>query len=224
MREEGAQENSRLDIKNRVRTAFGMTRVPGGQPNRILLTFDDGPNPTVTPRVLALLAKFNASAIFFIVGARAERAPYVLNQVVASGHLLGNHSYSHQGDLGVGPYLQDLLKTQKLIEATTGTRSTLFRPPGGRPTLASIVSPRLLRLTTVLWSLDSNDWRLRTVGEAHGCANRVVDHFRCHGPNHDILLFHDDNELTPAVLEPVLEELTTLGMVFQTPQQLLGSR
>ncbi len=204
-------------LKNRLKSGFGITRLPCGQPNRIVLTFDDGPHPTVTPRILNLLAKFNAHAIFFIVGARAQRARHLLNEIVASGHTLGNHSYSHRANLGVRPYIRDLLKNQTLIEGTVGILPTMFRPPEGQLTLASILAPRLLGLSTVLWSLDSNDWRLSTSEEVRGCATRVIHHFRCHGPNRDIILFHDDNEFTPIVLEEVLEEITAMGTDFGKP-------
>jgi peptidoglycan-N-acetylglucosamine deacetylase len=214
--EKGVVWENMLALKTHLKSALGTTRVHGVRSNRILLTFDDGPHPTVTPRVLNLLAKFNASAIFFIVGACVERAPQLLKEVLASGHLLGNHSYSHQPDLGIRAYVRDLKKAQALIEETAGTLPTFFRPPEGRLTLASIFSPRLLGLSTMLWSLDSNDWRLRSIEEVHHCANRVLDHFRCNGLNRDIILFHDDNEFTPSVLEPVLVELTATGADLRT--------
>lgn len=211
-------------LKSRLKSGFGITRLPCGESNRILLTFDDGPHPTVTPRILNLLAKFNARAIFFIVGARVQRSRHLLKEIIALGHALGNHSYSHQASLGVGQYIRDLLNNQILIEETVGILPTLFRPPEGQLTLASILAPRLLGLSTVLWSLDSNDWRLSTSEEVRGCATRVIHHFRYRGPNRDIILFHDDNEFTPIVLEEVLEEITAMGTNFGTPHFACASK
>src|SRR6478672_6016647 len=105
----------------------------------ILLTFDDGPHPEVTPGVLDRLKEYDALAVFFVVGNRIPRAPAMLVRAAAEGHHIGNHSYEHW--LGRPPwpraYVRDVRKCQDVIASLTAQRPTLFRPPLGRVTPAS---------------------------------------------------------------------------------------
>lgn len=103
-------------------------------PPRIAFTFDDGPDPAATPRVLDVLARFKVPGAFFVIGRWAEQHPEVLRRIHAEGHLLGNHSFHHHY-LGTmrraGYWRAELTRTEDAIEAATGVRPRLFRPPMG---------------------------------------------------------------------------------------------
>lgn len=198
-------------MKDRLKDSLAFRRLPGTNAQRLLLTFDDGPHPSVTPAVLDLLDQYQARAIFFIVGHRIPRAPEMLSEILRRGHLLGNHTFAHNPQLALSPYLRDLRQTQAAIAAIAGAPARFFRPPEGRLTLPAILAPRFLLLPTLLWSVDSHDYRLRSPDQARLCYQDLVNHFRLHGLNRDILLFHDDNLHTPLVLESLLPQLAELG-------------
>lgn len=108
-------------------------RLPVGTPH-LALTFDDGPDPEITPRVLDLLAEFGAQATFFVVGSRVAAYPGVLRQVHAAGHQLGSHSYTHAFGfhfLGVGGMAQEIERGRAAIADVTGELPLAFRPPVG---------------------------------------------------------------------------------------------
>jgi peptidoglycan/xylan/chitin deacetylase (PgdA/CDA1 family) len=164
--------------------------------NSVLFTFDDGPDAKVTPAVLERLRRRHAKAVFFVVGRRIGDAPELLGRIHEEGHLIGNHSFVHSN--GLQPwfvaYLQDILRCQRLVAKTAGVRPRLFRPPLGRLSPTTLIAPRLAGLRTMNWSLDSHDWRCRTVEQAQRAAQDVCAKIR----GGDILLMHDDH---PFVLE-----------------------
>ena len=111
-----------------------------GTPGRCALTFDDGPDPEFTPRVLEILARTGQRATFFVIGERAARHPELMQRLVAEGHEVGNHSATHPWHLSLWPgrrVAAELNQASDLIERACGVRPRLFRPPAG------ILSPRI---------------------------------------------------------------------------------
>jgi peptidoglycan/xylan/chitin deacetylase (PgdA/CDA1 family) len=170
--------------------------------NNVLLTFDDGPHPEITPRVLNLLEKYGARAIFFIVGQRILKAPYLLKRIQEQGHLIGNHTYIHSKDRQPWflAYLLDLLHCQATIVKYTEYRPKLFRPASGRISPTSLLIPRILGMKMINWSLEANDWRCRTSHQAQQVAVRLI-HRLTYG---DIVLLHDDNPHVLEILDIIL--------------------
>lgn len=171
----------------------------------VLLTFDDGPDPTVTPQILDLLDQYCTRAVFFIAASRIHKAPELLPEVLRRGHLLGNHTYTHW--LGKPPgfreYKADLQRAQDEIAHHSGVVPALFRPALGQLTIASLMAARSLNLTYTRWSLDSGDWQMRDDQKAreqgHNLSRVVIAN--------DIILMHDDNPHTPTLLKRFLESL-----------------
>lgn len=187
----------------------------------VLLTFDDGPHPDVTPGVLDRLRSHDALAVFFVVGNRIPLAPDMLARITAEGHLIGNHSYAHW--LGRPPwppgYVRDIQKCQEVIWALTGQRPRLFRPPLGGISPASWLAARASGLSLVHWSLDSGDWRLRRQEDAAARGeelSRLVSH-------KDIILLHDDNPCVLTVLDVLLPRLQAQGFDMHSPVRRLIS-
>jgi peptidoglycan/xylan/chitin deacetylase (PgdA/CDA1 family) len=179
-------------------------------PGAVLLTFDDGPHPEVTPGVLERLAAHGARAAFFVVGRVFADAPGVLEQIAAAGHVLGNHSWQH--DLNRNgrllPYHRDLKRCQREIQRVTGQRPRLFRPPLGRISLASLIAPRLAGLKPIYWSTELQDWQLTTDDEARRQAILWAESI---SPG-DIVLLHDDNPCVLTILDVLLPRLVERGL------------
>lgn len=198
--------HGRNQIKRLLLRALAVKQTLGRRAgDAVLLTFDDGPHADVTPGVLERLEQHCVRAAFFVVGKRIRRAPALLSRIVAAGHTLGNHTYSHELDRppGIHAYFQDIAKCQALVEALTGIAPRLFRPPQGRTTLASLAAPKLLGLKTVCWSVDPQDWRLRRAEDAQALGARLAAEV---GPG-DIVLLHDDNPCVLTVLDVLLPAL-----------------
>ena len=195
--------------KQAIKQSLTWAHLNGALDDAVLLTFDDGPHPESTPMVLELLKEYNARAIFFVVGARIQRAPHLLNKILDEGHAIGNHSYSHpiEKQFWLAPYLRDLKQCQSAIGELTHRRSRFFRPPLGTFSFASLVAPRLLGLTTVLWSVNANDWGLRNAGEACMAAERLAEELIAKPSRNDIVLMHDDHPYVGQILETVLPQL-----------------
>lgn len=186
---------------------------------RIALTFDDGPDPVHTPRVLDRLAALDVRATFFVVGSKVAAYPDLVRRIVAEGHELGNHTYNHRYlPLQRSQTVRDeLARTDDAIARVTGSVPRLARPPyGGR-------SPRNVRAFAragkqlVLWDVNSWDWKGAPPADT---AARVLARVR---PG-SIVLMHDICASTPDALRLIVEalrgqdyELATVSAVASLP-------
>lgn len=130
--------------------------------NKIALTFDDGPNPVYTEKILSILKEAGATATFFLIGHNAELYPDIVRKIQADGHDIGNHSYTHTK---MDSVTEDVIKNEitrasAVIADITGNHPIYFRPPGGKLGKDHIVANVAgnLRLRTVMWSLECGDW------------------------------------------------------------------
>lgn len=133
---------------------------------RVALTFDDGPEPRWTPRVLDLLAARRVRATFFVVGARAARTPGLLREMAAAGHELANHSWSHPSLWFCPPKrtLIEVVRTHELLADLTGRPPRHFRPPWGMVNLALPSALARVGERCVFWSLQPEGLRVRPAG------------------------------------------------------------
>jgi peptidoglycan/xylan/chitin deacetylase (PgdA/CDA1 family) len=211
-------------IKRLVMRLTGVVNsVEAGSPNSILFTFDDGPHPEVTPRILSLLDRHRVRGVFFVVGARIPRAPKLLRTILDAGHALGNHSFSHPNERPLPPlaFISDLRQCQSAIADQTGTEPRLFRPPLGRLSLGSVVASRFLGLKTLLWSVDTGDWQIRNPQVARARGIEVAADLSSRTTRQEILLMHDDNPCSIEVLEGILPVITSLGCDVSSPLDTL---
>jgi len=201
--------STKLAIKN----ALTWRRLNGGLKDAVLLTFDDGPHPQWTPVVLDLLKEYKARAIFFIVGARIQRAPHLLKRILDEGHALGNHSYTHplEKQHRFGACVRDLLRCQQAIECLTNYRPRFFRPPLGTFSLTTLAAPRLLGLRTVLWSASAYDWGMKSSTDARVRAEALNENLLLKPTRNDIVLMHDDHPYIGEILGSVLPKLAGQG-------------
>ena len=174
----------------------------GGNKERVIaLTFDDGPDETMTPKVLDVLKRHGIKATFFLVGAKVDENPDIVRRIVAEGHIVANHTYSHSGlfPLSSGQQVKhELQKCNESIERAVGVLPKLFRPPFGvtNPIIGRVVKG--LGLQTVGWSIRSLD----TVGgESRENVCRRVER-RLHPGA--ILLLHDSCAGADELLEKII--------------------
>jgi chitin deacetylase len=174
-------------------------------PEKLLaLTFDDGPDPQVTPVVLATLKRHEARATFFVLGRNVRRWPELVRQAAAEGHAIGSHAYSHPERCSPAEARRQLAETANLIEQANGQRPTLFRPPYGITTGNLCEAALGEDYTAVLWTISSADSRPIS---AVTIAQNVI-----HTPNPgDIVLMHDGagHAATAKALEQILTEGVT---------------
>lgn len=174
--------------------------------NGVMLTFDDGPDPELTPRVLDLLDEHDAHGTFFIIGERAEQAPELVGEIHRRGHLLANHSWTHLnefrgGGYSFGQYLEEIQRCQALVKSLTGGFETyLFRPPRGELNHTTIAATLWSGHDIVHWSLEGGEWADREAASASEIADFLVSTLQ----PRDIVLLHDDNEKTLGALESML--------------------
>ena len=201
-----------------------------GEGKQLVLTFDDGPDPEWTPKILDVLKTEHVPAAFFVIGLNAESFPGLIKRVYNEGHLLGNHTYSHPNIATVSPERLriELNFTQRLIEHDTGHATTLFRPPynaDSEPTTAEEVAPiwhaeNEYHYTMVGERIDPQDWRPGVT------TTQIVDEVMSEKSNGHIILLHDgggDRSATLKALPLLISRLRTQGYQFVGLDQLLGN-
>ncbi len=178
--------------------------------NRVALTFDDGPSPGVTDRVLTELSKRGLHATFFLIGAKVDASPQLARRIVEEGHDVANHTYTHPRLAGLSDSSveQQLIRTQEAIARATGITPVWFRPPYGafRREQGSIASK--LGLGVAYWSVDPKDW---SQPGSSAIAQRVLSASQ---PG-SIILLHDLHSQTadavPAIFDGLIERTFTVA-------------
>ena len=222
-----------------VRRYGGKTGNPAKQ---IVLTFDDGPDPTYTPQILDILKRYHVPAAFFVVGKMAEANPNIVRRMWDEGHEIGNHTWDHRDLAELTPAHQsyELTATERVIQALTGHSTTLFRPPYGNdvePTTGAEVRPldlaAQLNYLTVGQKIDPLDWALykfKPGTEAFDytqpkTAQDIVNGVWAEKDQGSIVLLHDaggDRTHTVAALPQIIEKLRAGGYTFISVSQLSG--
>ncbi len=174
---------------------YGRTVTHGNDPRQMALTFDDGPNDPHTMHLLDVLARHNAKATFFLIGKYVRQRPEIARAVLAAGHEIGNHTYSHPNLVLVSArrLRQELDDCRKALEDALGTKTTLFRPPfgGRRPNV--LRTARGLGLSPIMWSVTGYDWNAKTPDAIVEKVARQVESRR--KPQAEVILLHDGGHL-----------------------------
>lgn len=188
---------------------------------KILLTFDDGPDAYMTPRVLDVLKKNNIQAVFFLVGSKVEKYPDIVKRIVDEKHIVGNHTYSHSFFFPFGnanTVMKELQRCNEAIAAVTDKSPVLFRPPFGvtNPIIGKVV--RSMGFLTMGWSIRSLDtisrrkrWKVceQTVNKLHSGA---------------IILLHDRCAGADVLLQDLISAIVNQGYGFVSINELLKGK
>ncbi|HME12364.1 MAG TPA: polysaccharide deacetylase family protein, partial [Candidatus Acidoferrum sp.] len=204
----------------------------GAANKKIALTFDDGPDPRWTPKILDILKREQVPATFFVIGLDGNQYPELLRREYAEGHEIGNHTYTHPAwdEISKTQARWELNLTQRLIESTLGVKTILFRPPYGidhQPEYAEEVSQlpfaQDMGYLIIGQKIDPHDWQL--VNGKPNPAQEIVDQVLQQANDGNIILFHDgggDRTQTIAALPQVIDTLRARGYSFVSVPDLLG--
>jgi len=185
---------------------------------RVALTFDDGPDNNVTPRIIEILDEYNVKGNFFFTGSNVKAFPKVVQSADQSGHMVLSHSYYHENynNISYDEIKKDFEKTNEAIENLTGSHPSFMRPPYG------IVNDNVLRVAEnkqqniIIWSTDSMDWSQK---DPQSITDNVLDHVR---PG-EIILMHSfgGNKATAKALPDIIEGLVEKGYEIVTLDEML---
>ena len=186
----------------------------------IALTFDDGPHPRLTPKILDVLDKYGIKATFFVIGVNAEYYPSALSEIVNQGHEIGNHTYSHPhiNDINKTDLKSEIEKCENTLLSATNCRTRLFRPPEGMIDGGVKSVLKNLDYKVILWDIDTRDWAQTPPQEI---ASHVIKNIK----SGDIILMHDYisyNSPTVEALEIFVPILIEKGYNFVVISELIG--
>ncbi|MBB3228577.1 peptidoglycan/xylan/chitin deacetylase (PgdA/CDA1 family) [Luteibacter sp. Sphag1AF] len=176
------------------------------------LSFDDGPDPVHTEPLLDLLARHDAKASFFLVGKKIEKHPDIVRRIVADGHMIGNHSYSHWSftHMNLQKQLDEVHRTDALLSKFDRRDHHAMRPPHGYVGAGLMLHFAIKRRSFIYWSYDSLDYQVDMARE------HFIRRLREQPPGPgDIVLMHDDNARALDALEILLPEWRRSGFHFR---------
>nr|BFE68144.1 chitooligosaccharide deacetylase NodB [Actinoplanes digitatis] len=164
----------------------------------VALTFDDGPDPVQTPKILELLAKYQVKATFCLVGEQARKYPDLVRQIAAAGHTLCNHTWNHSLKIGKdkrGKIRADLRRTNDAIRAAVPSAAIpFFRAPGGNFTDALVETAYEDGMTSLYWEVDPRDWEHLEKDDDAAHIDKIVKSVQNEVRPGSIVLSHDFNQ------------------------------
>lgn len=180
---------------------------------KIAITFDDGPHPVYTPKLLDGLKKRGIVATFFVTGENAEQYPDIIRKMSEDGHLIGNHTYSHiqLTDSNRDKFRSELVKTNEVLKEITGKDVSFVRPPYGCWDKSLETE---LNMFPVLWNIDPLDW----------CCNNadcIVQKVEKNANENAVILMHDYYETSVTAALQIVDDLTKQGYKFVTVEEIL---
>lgn len=166
----------------------------------VAITFDDGPDPEYTPKVLDLLKKHNAKATFFLIGKNAEKHPQLVQRIIQEGHTIGNHSYSHSNGFGffsTAKIAAEIRRTDEIFQSIIQKKINIFRPPFG------VTNPNIKRALGRTGH-QSVGWSKRSLDTINIPEKRIVERITAKLRKGDVILLHDTGPKSIVVLERLL--------------------
>lgn len=186
--------------------------------NTVAMTFDDGPHPKLTPRLLDLLKERGIKATFFVIGKCVAEYPDIAKRIVDEGHEIANHTWNHPQLPKLSPtaFAAEITQTNEAIKQATGILPVTMRPPYGA--INAGITKRLNEeygLSVILWSVDPQDWKIRK-------ADHVSSHIIKNAAPGAIILAHDIHASTIDAMPAALDALQAKGYKFVTVSELIA--
>ena len=188
---------------------------------KIALTFDDGPHPYLTPKILDVLKKYKVHATFFLVGENVKNYPDLAERILKEGHEIGNHTYTH-GRVSERSFFEmrkEIELCESAIYEQTDYKTKIFRPPEGFLDDKIRAISKEMDYSVILWNIDTKDW-------AHATPQAICQNITEHISPGSIILMHDYisfDSPTPEALELFLPILLERGYQFSVVSDLIGS-
>jgi len=216
---------------------FGPTVCRTNSPRKLAITFDDGPNPALTPQLLDLLERYGALATFFVIGRYTRECPELVKETAQRGHLVANHTLTHPNLFWLTPSIirDELRQTQDAIVAATGFAPKWFRPPYGYRNPWVVKTAAQLGMRTAMWSVIPGDWKPRAVEKLIAKIQPIAAHARKNtgslDATGDVLCLHDgghralnaDRTRTLQALEYWLPRWRDAGLEFVTIEEAVST-
>lgn len=221
---------------------FGKTICRTNSPRKLAITFDDGPNPAITPKLLDLLDRYHARATFFVIGRFVRECPELVKETIARGHAVGNHTELHPNLFRLGPMKirVELRLCHAAICHAIGAPPKWFRPPYGFRNPWVIPAARELGCQTVMWTVIPGDWKEKPLDWLISRMQPIAQHAQqslakssnpAASTTGDVLCLHDgsrqqlngDRTRTLAALEHWLPRWRDLGLEFVTIDQAVST-
>lgn len=178
------------------------------QQQKIILTFDDGPHPRTTPKILKILKNRNLKAVFFVLGLQVEKYPHLVKKIAEEGHIIGNHSYDHKNFTRINEeqVIEQIQKTNRLIENITGKKPRFLRPPYGALNKNVLRLVQRENMDILQWSIDPRDWKYQN---KHVILRNLANQLGLNGNRlkGGAILLHDIYPSTVKALGPLLDLL-----------------
>lgn len=204
--------------------SYSHVNVPGPY---LAVTFDDGPVPANTPRLLDMLQERGIKATFFVVGNFAVNRPQIIRRIIADGHEIANHTWTHRAltSLSDSGVRSELRRSHDLVVKVTGPASAprMFRPPGGAITARQktwIMGE--FGYPCILWSIDPRDWEAPSRGGCKGQPWELTRRIVSQAKSGDIVLVHDLHGSSVDAMPATLDGLLAKGFRFVTMSQLIA--
>lgn len=203
-----------------IQSNYFLTSINKCKKKSISLTFDDGPDPDTTPKILDILAEKGVKATFFVIGKKAAARPDLVRRIISEGHIVGNHSYSHSYFLGFfskSRLQADIEKANQILVDIIGKKTLYFRPPFGvtNPRYARVL--KALGMTSIGWSLRSLDTKAKT-------KYQLIDRVLTNITRKDIVLLHDNQRVTLDALEDIIEHFKQKGLKMESLPEVIDIR
>jgi peptidoglycan-N-acetylglucosamine deacetylase len=183
----------------------------------VAITFDDGPHPDNTVKLLRIFKEFGVKATFFVCGSEVEKYPELISAIQKEGHEIGNHAFSHKRirQIGWNDYSSEIKDTARIIEQKTGKSITLFRPPYGELNLSLVKFVLQNKWLYIGWTVDSDDSFVKD-------KDKLVEQFakKTIKPG-DIILFHEDYGTTIEAMPDIIKDIKKRGYSLLTISELL---
>ncbi|MGM0336895.1 polysaccharide deacetylase family protein [Enterococcus sp. AZ008] len=181
----------------------------------VALTFDDGPDPNNTPKLLDILKQEKVNATFFVLGQNAQQYPEIVKVIANQGHEVGNHTYSHRNlsSLNIDELSTEITATDEVIKNITGEYPKYVRPPYGSLNRNAV---QVINRPIIEWSVDSEDWRSRNVEE-------IIKKVQSTVYDGSIILLHDIHSETIQAIPTIIRILKEQGYAFKNISNLLGN-
>jgi len=153
------------------------------------LTFDDGPHPDHTPRLLDTLKQWSLKGTFFIIGKNAQQYPQIVRRIAEEGHEVGNHTWSHSEPrtTSAAKFLDEIQQTDHLIEDLVGKPTSIVRPPKGELSFRKLTGLWSQRKSVILWNVDPRDYQMTSESDVQSWCSQQK------GSDGDIVLMHDNH-------------------------------
>ena len=186
----------------------------------VALSFDDGPHPVFTPQILETLQRNSIAATFFCIGKKIRNNELILRRIKDEGHIIGNHSFSHDfwfDMFGSSKMLADLQQVDEIMKNTVGVKPMLFRPPYG------VTNPNVKKAIEK-GQYNPIGWSVRSMDTTAKDKQKLLSHITGNLKPGDIILLHDSVEMTAAILPELILEIAKKGFKVVPLDKMLNVR